>query len=84
MSRRKISTTVYIEPEQDELLKRLSARTHVPVAAYIRRGVDLVLEANRDVLPGQLALFPSPLAHRPGRGPRKKRGRPAPPAAPGE
>jgi predicted DNA-binding protein len=57
VGRRKVTTTVYIEPEQDELLKALSERTGVPVAAYIRRGIDLVLEQNRDVLPGQLALF---------------------------
>ena len=48
---------MYIEPEQDELLKALSERTGVPVAAYIRRGIDLGLEQNRDVLPGQLTLF---------------------------
>lgn len=57
LGRRKVTTTVYIEPEQDELLKALSARTGVPVAMYIRRGIDLVLDQNRDVLPGQLALF---------------------------
>ena len=59
MGRRKVTTTVYIEPEQDELLKALSERTGVPVAAYIRRGIDLLLEQNRDILPGQLTLFES-------------------------
>jgi hypothetical protein len=57
MARRKIATTVYLEARQDEMLKALSERTRVPVAAYIRRGIDLVLEAHRDVLPGQLRLF---------------------------
>lgn len=57
VGRRKVTTTVYIEPEQDELLKALSARTGVPVAMYIRQGIDLVLDQNRGVLPGQLALF---------------------------
>lgn len=57
VGRRKITTTVYLEPEQDDLLKALSERTNVPVAAYIRRGVDLVLEAHRGVIPGQLTLF---------------------------
>lgn len=57
MARRKITTTVYLEPAQDALLKALSDRTGIPVAAYIRRGIDLVLEVHRDVLPGQLSLF---------------------------
>jgi hypothetical protein len=57
MSRKKISTTVYITPEQDEALKRLHARTKVPVAEYIRQGIDLVLEKYREHLPGQQTLF---------------------------
>jgi len=44
MSRKKISTTVYITPEQNEMLKQLNARTKAPVAEYIRQGIDLVLE----------------------------------------
>jgi hypothetical protein len=44
MARRKISTTVYITREQDELLRRLSLHTKVPVAEFIRQGIDLVLE----------------------------------------
>ncbi len=56
MGRRKVTTTVYITPEQDELLKVLHERTKVPVAEYIRQGIDLVLKANEDKLPGQLSL----------------------------
>jgi len=56
MPRKKISTTVYITPEQDERLKLLHARTKVPVAEYIRQGIDLVLEKYRGALPGQLSL----------------------------
>ena len=44
MARKKISTTIYITPEQNELLKALNQRTKVPVAEYIRQGIDLVLE----------------------------------------
>ena len=44
MARKKISTTVYITPEQNELLKQLHDKTKVPVAEYIRQGIDLVLE----------------------------------------
>ena len=57
MSRKKISTTVYITPEQDARLKALHARTKVPVAEYIRQGIDLVLEKYEHHLPGQQTLF---------------------------
>lgn len=57
MGRRKVATTVYLEAEQDRLLKILSERTGVPAAAYIREGVDRVLEAYAEHLPGQYGLF---------------------------
>ncbi|MDB4965711.1 MAG: hypothetical protein JWN44_1400 [Myxococcales bacterium] len=57
MSRKKISTTVYITPEQDAALKQLNAKTKVPVAEYIRQGIELVLQKYRDHLPGQQSLF---------------------------
>lgn len=57
MARSKISTTVYLTPEQVERLKQLHDKTRVPVAEYIRQGIDLVLEKYRDQLPGQVALF---------------------------
>ena len=56
MSRKKVSTTVYITPEQNELLKQLHDRTKVPVAEFIRQGIDLVLEKYADRLPGQARL----------------------------
>ncbi len=56
MARKKISTTVYITPEQSERLKLLHERTRVPVAEYIRQGIDMVLEHYRGDLPGQLSL----------------------------
>lgn len=56
MARKKISTTIYITPEQNELLKLLNERTKVPIAVYIREGIDMVLEKHRDELPGQLTL----------------------------
>ena len=55
--RKKVSTTVYITPEQDARLKSLHSRTKVPVAEYIRQGIELVLEKYRDHLPGQQSLF---------------------------
>ncbi len=56
MARKKLSTTIYITPEQNERLKLLNERTKVPVAEYIRQGIDLVLERHRKDLPGQLSL----------------------------
>lgn len=56
MARKKISTTIYITPEQNERLKQLNERTKVPIAVYIREGIDLVLERHKDQLPGQLTL----------------------------
>jgi hypothetical protein len=56
MSRKKISTTVYITPEQNERLHLLHTRTKVPVAVYIREGIDLVLKRYEHALPGQMSL----------------------------
>jgi len=57
MDRKKISTTVYITQEQNSLLKLLNQKTKVPIAEYIREGIDLVLEKHKQVLPGQLSLL---------------------------
>ncbi len=56
MARKKISTTVYVTPEQNDALRTLHERTKVPVAVYIREGIDLVLAKHADQLPGQLSL----------------------------
>lgn len=56
MSRKKISTTIYITPEQNDRLKVLHERTKVPVAVYIREGIDMVLKHYEHVLPGQMSL----------------------------
>jgi hypothetical protein len=56
MARKKISTTVYITAEQNDALHLLHERTKVPVAVYIREGIDLVLRQYADQLPGQLSL----------------------------
>ena len=62
MTRKKISTTIYVTIEQNERLKVLHDRTKVPVAVYIREGIDLVLRQYAHMLPGQLALSPSELS----------------------
>jgi len=56
MARKKISTTVYITPEQNDALHLLHGRTKVPVAVFIREGIDLVLARYADQMPGQLSL----------------------------
>jgi len=56
--RKKISTTVYITEEQNEKLKLLNDKTKVPIAEYIRQGIDLILERHKNDLPGeQLGLY---------------------------
>lgn len=55
--RKKITTTIYITPDQNEQLKALNDRTKVPIAEYIRQGIDLILKKNRTVLPHQLSLY---------------------------
>jgi len=56
MASKKVTTTVYITEEQNQLLKELNRRTKVPVAEFIREGIDLVLEKHKTNLPGQLDL----------------------------
>ena len=56
MATKKINTTIYITEEQNQLLKELNKRTKVPVAEFVREGIDLVLEKHRAQLPGQLQL----------------------------
>lgn len=53
---KKTATTVYITEEQQRLLKELNQRSKVPVAEFIRQGIDLVLEKYNDLLPGQMPL----------------------------
>jgi hypothetical protein len=57
VGRKKVSTTVYLTAEQVSALKDLHERTRVPIAEYIRMGIDLILEKYSDQLPGQMPLF---------------------------
>ena len=57
MARKKISTTVYITEEQNELLKQLNEKTRVPIAEFIRQGIDMVLTKYKKELPGQMTLL---------------------------
>ena len=53
---KKVATTVYITEDQQAKLKALNEQTKVPVAEYIRQGIDLVLDRNAHHIPGQLDL----------------------------
>lgn len=57
MDTKKVSTTVYITQEQNQALKQLNHKTKVPVAEYIRQGINLILEQHKHLLPGQLSLL---------------------------
>jgi len=52
-----LPTTVYLTEEQYRLLKLLHERTKVPMAEYIREGVDLMLKKHRKDVPGQQLSF---------------------------
>ncbi len=65
MAGKKVTTTVYITEEQNQLLKELNRRTKVPVAEFIREGIDLVLQKHKAHLPGQLELGESGLPENP-------------------
>jgi predicted DNA-binding protein len=56
MSRKKVSTTIYITPEQADRLKLLHDRTKVPIAVYIREGIDMMLKHYEHLFPGQMTL----------------------------
>lgn len=45
--RKKLSTTVYLDPAQVEQLAALSQRTRVPQSVYIREAIDALLERYR-------------------------------------
>jgi hypothetical protein len=68
--RKKISTTIYVTPEQADKLRLLHERTKVPVAVYIREGIDLVLRQYAQLLPGQLTLVDAPAVGNSGESPR--------------
>ena len=56
MSSKKLATTVYITEQQQAILKELNMRSKVPVAEFIRQGIDLVIHRYRELLPGQMDL----------------------------
>lgn len=57
MGRKKITTTIYITEDQNEKLKALHQKTKVPVAEYIRQGIDLILDKHNADIPGEQLTF---------------------------
>ena len=53
---KKIATTIYITGKQQNNLKELNDRTKIPVAEFIRQGIDLVLKRYEEKLSGQIPL----------------------------
>jgi Ribbon-helix-helix domain len=41
--RKRVTTTIYLDPEQAEALKRLQEATKVPTAVCIREAIDMML-----------------------------------------
>ena len=50
---KKVLSTIYLDKEQLARLNRLSEITRVPKAAYIREGIDIVLEKYEKELRGR-------------------------------
>lgn len=48
MLSKKLMRTVYLDVEQIERLRKLSAKTRVPQAVYIREGIDFVLNKHSE------------------------------------
>jgi len=44
LSHTKVARTIYINSDQVEALKRLSERTKVPQAVYVREALDMLLD----------------------------------------
>lgn len=51
MTRRQLTTTIYLSEEHHEQLKLLSQKTKIPVADYIRQGIEWVLSQYSQELP---------------------------------
>ena len=51
---KKIATTIYITEKQQDKLRELNERSKVPVAEFIREGINLVLKKYENQLSGQM------------------------------
>jgi hypothetical protein len=46
-NRRKVMFTIYVEPDQHAALAALTEQTRVPMAVYVRDGIDGILQKAR-------------------------------------
>ena len=46
----------FITEDQNEKLKLLNKKTKVPVAEFIRQGIDMVLDRYKNQIPGQMSF----------------------------
>ena len=53
---KKVTTTVYITEKQQDQLKELNERFKIPIAEFIRQGIDLILKQYEERLSGQISL----------------------------
>ena len=53
---RKLATTIYITVKQQERLKELNEHSKIPIAEFIRQGIDMILDRYEKSMPGQLPL----------------------------
>jgi len=53
---KKVTTTIYITEKQQNRLKELNTQSKIPIAEFIRQGIDLILEKHEQKLSGQMSL----------------------------
>lgn len=56
MSLKKISTTIYVTPEQHAAVEKIHLRTRVPRAVVYRQAIDMVLAKYADKIIDQTEL----------------------------
>lgn len=42
-NRKKLITTIYLDPDQDKKLRRFAKKSHIPMAEIVRLSIDLWL-----------------------------------------
>lgn len=53
---KKLATTIYITEKQQNRLKELNDKLKIPIAEFIRQGIDLILKRYEEKLSGQMSF----------------------------
>ncbi len=53
---KKLATTIYITEKQQNRLKELNDKLKIPIAEFIRQGIDLILKRYEEQLSGQMSF----------------------------